>query len=306
MQNVARAGVSLPPPFQSCAEKMRQRGGVGLAGHEADVVDVEATEFFDEFSLDFGAVGGEGFAIFFGAEVEFADFAGLGVFEHQTAERGQGVFVRVVDLDGHHIVPALGAVQGGVGEGIEEIRNHNHHRASAEGFLQMLQCVAQIAGAMGGGVMQNIAHHAQHVALAFAGAHVFFHVIGEERESDFVIVALGDEGQRGGHFAGEFLFGLIATAEPSRRADVHQQHHRQLAFLHELFYKWLVQSRGDVPIDIAHLIARLIFAHLIEIHPLPTKYTAVLADHYIAHEPLGADFDATKFCSIEGWHGVEC
>ena len=68
-----------------------------------------------------GAVSGEGGAVGFGAEVEFANFAGLGVFEYQTAEWRQGVFVRVVDLDGHYIVPELGSVQGGMGEGIEEI-----------------------------------------------------------------------------------------------------------------------------------------------------------------------------------------
>ncbi len=85
-----------------------------------------------------GTVGGEGGTVGFGAEVQLADFAGLGVFEHQTAERGEGVFVRVVDLDGHHIVPVLGAVQGGMGKGIEEIRNQNHHRAAAESLLQML------------------------------------------------------------------------------------------------------------------------------------------------------------------------
>jgi hypothetical protein len=117
------------------------------------VVDVEAAEFFFQCGLRFGAVGGKGGAIFFGAEVEFTDFAGLGIFEHQATERGQGVFVGVVDLDGHHVVPALGAVQGGVGEGVEEIGNHNHHRAPPKSFLQMLQCVAQVAGAMGGGVM---------------------------------------------------------------------------------------------------------------------------------------------------------
>ena len=85
-----------------------------------------------------GAVGSEGGTVGFGAEVELADFAGLGVFKNQTAERGQGVFVWVVDLDGHHIVPELGAVQGGMGKRIEEIGNQNHHRAAAESLLQML------------------------------------------------------------------------------------------------------------------------------------------------------------------------
>ena len=66
-------------------------------------------------------MGGEGGAIGFGAEVQFADFAGLGVFQYQTAEWRQSVFVRVVYLDGHYIVPELGTVQGGMGEGIEEI-----------------------------------------------------------------------------------------------------------------------------------------------------------------------------------------
>lgn len=187
-----------------------------------------------------GTVGGEGGAIGFGAEVQFADFAGLGVFQYQTAEWRQSVFVRVVYLDGHYIVPELGTVQGGMGEGIEEIGNQNHHRAAAESFLQMLQRVAQIAGAMGGGVMQNIAHYPQHVAFAFSRSHIFFHAIRKQREADFIIVALGGEGQRGGHFGGEFLFGLVTTTESPRRADVHQQHHCQLAFFHELFHKRLV------------------------------------------------------------------
>ena len=109
--------------MSACAtgEELAQGGQVGLVGVGFNPVetllshaDLEAFAAFSGelcIALSSPPVAG----------VDFDHLAGLGVFEYQTAERRQGVFVRVVDLDGHYIVPELGAVQGGMGEGIEEI-----------------------------------------------------------------------------------------------------------------------------------------------------------------------------------------
>ena len=49
------------------------------------------------------------------ARVHFDHLAGLGVLQHQPAERGHFQFVAVGDLDGHDVVPAVGLAQRGEG-----------------------------------------------------------------------------------------------------------------------------------------------------------------------------------------------
>src|SRR5262245_24247119 len=59
---------------------------------------------------------------------------------------------------------------------------------------------------------------------------------------------------------------LAWSSEPnSRAADIHDEHQGELAFLHEFLYERMIHPGGDVPIDRAHFIARLIFAHLFEV-----------------------------------------
>ena len=57
----------------------------------------------------------------------------------------------------------------------------------------------------------------------------------------------------------------------------------------------MIHSRGDVPIDRAHLIPRLIFTHLVEVHPLPFENAVVLPSQRFANEPIRADLDLADF-----------
>ena len=57
----------------------------------------------------------------------------------------------------------------------------------------------------------------------------------------------------------------------------------------------MVHARGDVPVNRAHVIAGLIFAHLVEIHALAFEDGMVLAGERFADEPVGANLDLADF-----------
>ena len=78
-------------------------------------------------------------------------------------------------------------------------------------------------------------------------------------------------------------------------ADVDQQHHRQLALLLEHLHVGVGQSGGDVPVDIAHVVAILVFAHFAEHHTAPFEGRVVLAAEHLLREAAGLDFNLADF-----------
>ena len=162
----------------------------------------------------------------------------------------------------------------------------------------MLQRMAQVAAAMIWCLPENIPHHTQHMPVAFGGGYVFFHTLGKQRKANLVVVALGGKGEHGTDFGGQFALGLAAAAKGARGTQVDHEHDGEFAFLNVLLNEWLVQPGSDVPVDVTHLVAGLIFPDVIEVHALTLEDTLVLADHQIADQPAGADLDL-PYLSLE-------
>jgi hypothetical protein len=79
----------------------------------------------------------------------------------------------------------------------------------------------------------------------------------------------------------------------------------QFAFLDELFDEGVIHPGGDIPVDGADIIAGLIFADLVKIHPLAFKDAMVMAGERLGDEAIGADFDlADSFEQFAGDHGT--
>ena len=53
----------------------------------------------------------------------------------------------------------------------------------------------------------------------------------------------------------------------------------------------MIHPRRDVPIDGPDIISRLVFAHLVEIHPLALEDAVILARQRLAHEAVGANLN---------------
>ena len=142
---------------------------------------------------------------------------------------------------------------------------------------------------------QHFADDAQDVAAAFARRDEFLHLVGEQNQADLVVVADGGEGEHGGDLGGEFALGLVARAEQAGAAHVHDEHEREFAFLDELLDERMVHPRGDVPVNRAHVVAGLVFAHLVEVHALALEDGMVLARERFGHDAVRAQLDLPDF-----------
>ena len=85
---------------------------------------------------------------------------------------------------------------------------------------------------------------------------------------------------------------LRARAEVQRRRVLKEHEQRDLAFLDEFFPVGLAEPRGDVPVDVAHIVAKRVFHDLVELHAAAAEGGTVLAAEHVldgvAHTPLEA------------------
>ena len=124
-------------------------------------------------------------------------------------------------------------------------------------------------------------------------------VIREENQPDLVVVPNRAEREQARHLRRQLPLAQMHAAKFPRRADIHHQHHRQLPLLGELLHvsraMHLAVFRGHVPINRSHLVARLIFAHLLEVHPAAFENAAVLAGERGRDQAARLELEALDF-----------
>ena len=72
---------------------------------------------------------------------------------------------------------------------------------------------------------------------------------------------------------------------------VDHEQHGELALLEVALHVGRAEPGGDVPVDGADVVARLVLAHLGELDPAAAERAGVLAGHDVAHEVAGGDLD---------------
>ena len=123
----------------------------------------------------------------------------------------------------------------------------------------------------------------------------FLDFVGEEYHAYLVIVLYSREGQRRGYFGYHFSLVLAHGTEVAATRHIDKKHHGELALFLEDLDIGMVVTGGHVPVDVADVVAVLIFAHLAEHHAATLERRVVLTGEYVLRQTLGLDLDFSYF-----------
>jgi len=140
-------------------------------------------------------------------------------------------------------------------------------------------------------VIEDIPHYAQYVTPPLLRRQVALDSVGVEQQTDFVAIPNGGECQNTGELRSKIAFTARAGSEIPRGADVHEQKNRELTLLGELLYERPAGPGRDIPIDGAHLVARAVLTHLIEIHSATFEYRMIRAGQTVVDHAARADLE---------------
>lgn len=135
----------------------------------------------------------------------------------------------------------------------------------------------------------------EYVFTTFFGRYILLNLIGEEDHSYLVVVLNGAEGQCGGNLSDHILFRLNLCAELQRTTDVDEKHHSQLTLFLKHLHIRSMEASGYVPIDVAHIVAILVFTHFAECHTTPFEGRVILTSEDIIAQTSGLDFYLPNF-----------
>ncbi len=221
--------------------------------------------------------------------------AGLGVLHDQQAEVGQRHFHRVVQPHRDDVVPLRE-----VGERLfparraDEVGDDEHQRAPRRDAVRGLEEVGELR--LDGRARRrfrprrHLLHQVQHVAAAAARRHHGVDAVAVEQRADAVAVAREDAREHGDELGGDRALLLRLRAEVDRRRQVDQEPRGDLALLVVLAHVRRLQARGDVPVDVADVVAPDVLAQVGEVEPVAAEERPVVAVQHAVetadHRPL--------------------
>ena len=125
--------------------------------------------------------------------------------------------------------------------------------------------------------LYQLAYYPQNVHAPFCRRNEKLHLVRKEHKPYFVVVPHGRKGECGAYLGNDVALCHIAGAEIFGTGDIDGEHHCQLPLLLEYFDVRLAGLCRYVPVDIAHVVAELVCAHLAESHAAPFERAVVLA-----------------------------
>jgi len=172
-----------------------------------------------------------------------------------------------------------------------KVADEEDHRPAGLDSTEVVERSCDIGAGTAGAKGENLPNDAQDMPCPLAGRDELFHLVGEGDEAHFIVVLNGGKGQESADLGGEFVLGLFHAAEASRSAEVHQEDNRELAFFAEFLDERLAGPRSDVPVDAPDIVTRLVFAHLIELHPPSLEDAFIFAGQDVVHHLGGVNLD---------------
>jgi hypothetical protein len=209
--------------------------------------------------------------------------AGLGIGQGEQAQVGQRHLQRVIQAQRHDLMPPRKPPQGVVPAGLaDEVGDHEHQRAAAQQALGSTQQITEHgdAGARGRAFAQA-ADQRQHLPPAHARRHQarrLARAIEPIQQCPDAIAMAGDQpGQQRHQFLGHLALGALGRTELDAAGEIDQEPCGEIAVFGVLAHMGHLQPCGDVPVDVAHVIAMLVFAQIRQVESTAAPQRAVIA-----------------------------
>ena len=281
----------LAPP-----EKANQSRGVRLIGTQVDGVEPEPAKQLGGAGLfglqcarvslpDRGAAG-----------IDRSPAASLRVTHFNEADVWQGQFRGIRDSNRHDIMPKGGhrerplSVWHGAKPG--EVRKQEDDRPGGENPPGVSQGSGEIGAVPRRRKGEQIPDETQRVAAALPWRDGGLDPVGEDGESDAVVVSGGGQGQRCGDLGDQFGLEPDPAAETEGAGLVHGEQDGKLPLFYIRFDVRNTGTRGDIPVDAADLIAGEVFPNLGKLEALAAKDRRVLPAEPGIDQAARAKFDA--------------
>jgi hypothetical protein len=163
----------------------------------------------------------------------------------------------------------------------ENDRTSLHHRLRKRQQLRQIghlagRCAALRRRALDTDDTDSI-EHMQHVATTVACRDDFIRALGKQHRTNAIAVAREQPRQYRDQFGRQHAFAHAAGTEVDRRGKVDQEPGRDLAILLELTHVRRREPRGDVPVDVTHVVVQLVFAEVGEVEAEAAEQRAVIA-----------------------------
>ena len=138
--------------------------------------------------------------------------------------------------------------------------------------------------------VEHFSDDIENMLSSFLRRNVLLYTIREEDDTYLVIVLNGTEGECGSNLSSQIALHLLHRTEIERPADVYEQHHGKFPFLFKHLDVRLMKAGGHVPVDVSHIIAILIFAHLGKGHSPTLEDRMILTCEDVLTQSASLDF----------------
>ncbi len=204
--------------------------------------------------------------------------ARFGVLDDQQPGIGKLVLAGVHEPDGDDLVPLGEAQQGALPSGLADEVGDQHQQGPAPRQPRRgAEELAQVGGRAPAHRAEELAHQGEDLAPPLPGRdgpHVPA-VVDDGTEP--VAAAHEQLAEHRGELAQDPLLGPLDGTEGHRPGTVDHEPRRELTVFHEVPDEQLVHPGGDVPIDMADVVAPLVGAQVGEVGAVASQEGAVIA-----------------------------
>ena len=173
---------------------------------------------------------------------------------------------------------------------VVEIAQHKSCGAALHHAREEGHCLAYVRAMAHGMEVEHLAYDIEYVLASLLWRDILLYAVGEEYHSYLVVVLYCAEGDGCSHFCSHVRLHLASSAKVERTRNVDEEHDRKLTLLLEHLNEWFAETRCDIPIDITHIVAKLILAHFGKSHTPTLEGRVVLSGEYVLAQSACLDF----------------